>query len=358
MKKISSLRRRLQGRTLPLRAAAGGSLVALAMSASACGGGAQLKATQAKVLELEERLQEMERGSGRSGVRFDDFDDRLSLVEDRVATNRLAMERRGIARPLPVVVATPLANARTGLSSPPPYMPPTVARTAPRRAATERIALPNSAVPSIYGSEVNPRAAADAAAGPYETVTLTEDDFRRVASANGGGGQGQARTATRTTAGPRRRAKAPVVVGDSLPVVETDKSGAATKSVHEASTPMELYKRALGRYRTGEYAAAQGDFEAYLKTNPPRDYLDNAYYWLGECSFGVGQYERAIGYFNRVIKEIPEGNKVPDSMLKASMAYVRTGKRASAKDTLYNLLETYPSTNAAKLASEKLKDLD
>jgi tol-pal system protein YbgF len=350
MKKISSLRRRLVDRTLPLKVAAGGSLVALALVTGACGG-AQLEATQAKVLELDERLKELERDSGRAGVRFQDVDDRLSLVEDRVATNRLAMERRGIARPLPVVVATPIANGETGLSSPPRYAAPTSAAL-PMRADRGRISLPNSGVPSLYGDEVNPSTNSNRTIeGAYEDVTITEEDFNRFVTANGSSRPSSANS------GPRR-AKEPVVVGDSLPVVGTDKSGAATEVADPGGSPMEVYKRALSRYRTGEYASAANDFEGYLKSNPPRDYLDNAYYWLGECSFGLGQYDRSISYFNRVIKEIPEGNKVPDSMLKASMAYLRTGKKSSAKDTLYNLMETYPSTNAAKLAGEKLKDLD
>ena len=91
---------------------------------------------------------------------------------------------------------------------------------------------------------------------------------------------------------------------------------------------------------------------------PPADYVDNAYYWLGECSYGLGRYQESLKHFGTVIKKTPDGNKVPDSMLKAALTYVRVGRSAEARSTLYNLLETYPNTNAARLAAQKLKELE
>ena len=28
------------------------------------------------------------------------------------------------------------------------------------------------------------------------------------------------------------------------------------------------------------------------------DYMDNAYFWMGECHYGLGQYDQAITYFS------------------------------------------------------------
>jgi tol-pal system protein YbgF len=147
-----------------------------------------------------------------------------------------------------------------------------------------------------------------------------------------------------------------------LPVVTVDgvggSKGAAAADTRRPSTPRDLYKRGLARYRAGNYAAALSDFQEYLKMGPPPDYVDNAYYWLGECSYGLGRYQESLEYFGTVLKKTPDGNKVPDSMLKAALTYARVGRKAEARSTLYNLLETYPNTNAARLAAQKLKELE
>jgi len=345
---------------------------ALALIASACAG--QEAALQARVGELEGRIKELEKADGRNVVRMEDVNDRLNLLTDRVETNRLGLERRGIAKALPVVVATP--NYGTASSwSPPPYVPPSQP-TRPldggyrkldfdESRISARIAVPGTG-PVEPVAEVAPP---PLETGPYEDVTITEEDFQRFVDTEGAprpaapsaAGEGVGTMRRASSAGGGRTAQPDVVHDERLPVVKVDGTGVATERVLDndaPSSPMETYKTALASYRTGEYSAALGQFKRYLEMGPSVDYLDNAYYWIGECAYGQGEFDQAVSWFDRVIKETPNGNKVPDSMLKAALAYTRMGKPSEARSIMLNLVETYPSTNAAKLATEKLKELE
>jgi TolA-binding protein len=92
--------------------------------------------------------------------------------------------------------------------------------------------------------------------------------------------------------------------------------------------------------------------------SPRRDYQDNGLYWIGECYFGLGRHERSIDYFERVINEQPDGNKVPDAMLKMALAYKELGNRAKTRSLLEKLTNRYPTTNAGRLGKKKLSDLN
>lgn len=347
----------------------------VATVASGCA--SQDAALQARLDELEDRVKELEKAEGRSLVRMEDVNDRLNLLSDRVETNRLGLERRGIAKPLPVVVATPSYGGTASSWSPPPYVPPSQP-TRPLDAGYRKLDFDESRVSTriaVPGTgQTDP--ADDAPpppveTGPYEDVVYSEEDFQRFVDADGGGarprssadegaGEGGGGGSMRRATGGARTPQPDVVHDERLPVVKVDASGAASEVAAEEapSSPMEAYKTALASYRAGEYAKAHGQFKRYLDMGPSNDYLDNAYYWMGECSFGLGDFTQAVSWFDRVLKETPNGNKVPDSMLKAALAYARMGKPSESKGILLNLVETYPSTNAAKLATEKLKELE
>ena len=97
--------------------------------------------------------------------------------------------------------------------------------------------------------------------------------------------------------------------------------------------------------------------ERFLASNPEADYMDNALFWIGECHYGLGDYSESIRFFQRVVSEYPDGNKVPDSLLKVALTYERLNDIANAREVLVVLVETYPTTEAARRATERLREL-
>src|SRR6185503_10670945 len=83
-----------------------------------------------------------------------------------------------------------------------------------------------------------------------------------------------------------------------------------------AAGPTEPYRRSLEALRGGRHADAETGFREFLRLFPGHDFADNAQYWLAECSYDQKDYPTALREFRRVQEKYPQGNKVPDALLK------------------------------------------
>jgi tol-pal system protein YbgF len=90
---------------------------------------------------------------------------------------------------------------------------------------------------------------------------------------------------------------------------------------------------------------------------PHHDYADNAQYWLGECFYDQKRYDKAAPEFRAVITRWPTGNKAPDAMLKLGFSLLALGDADKGGKVLREVPATYPRTEAARLASERLAQL-
>lgn len=117
-----------------------------------------------------------------------------------------------------------------------------------------------------------------------------------------------------------------------------------------------IYRQALDALRAGQHAEAMAGFEIILKRFPAHDLADNAQYWLGECHYDRRDFPAAVRAFRRVVEKYPLGNKVPDAMLKVGLAYLALGSETAARDTLTQLVRSYPKHPAAVIATVKLAE--
>ena len=329
-----------------------------------CAHGAQQALAQQKQQSeaLQARLDESERVNGRLTVRIEELEDAVFLLQDRVDANRIALQRRGIMGPQ-ATANTYAQRAPQGThygTAPPVYPQPR--QVAPEQTVT-RIPLgggeqpyvdqvPTSNVPVATTTTTTATGGEDS-----DVVVIGEDEFRQFERRHGGTTSGvQAKSPSGSSSG--KRAQPPVTSERLATTEELDPGPSKPADSKPASRKEALttYKDALAAYRGGEYASALGGFEAFLASGPQADYVDNALYWIGECHFGLGKFDAAVSYFQRVMAEQPDGNKVPDAMLKMSLAYDRTGRAEQASKLLEDLTRQFPATNAGRLASQKLAE--
>ena len=57
-------------------------------------------------------------------------------------------------------------------------------------------------------------------------------------------------------------------------------------------------------------------------------------------------------------EKFPQGNKVPDALLKVAFCYLALGSARPARETLQEIIRNYPRHPAAGLATAKLAELD
>lgn len=102
---------------------------------------------------------------------------------------------------------------------------------------------------------------------------------------------------------------------------------------------------------------AQQAFEAFVIAYPRHPYADNAQYWVGECLYDRREFEAARREFLRVINEHPDGNKVPDAMVKVGLCEQRLGRSAEARRMFDAAMLSYPDSHAAAVAMRLLGEM-
>jgi tol-pal system protein YbgF len=142
------------------------------------------------------------------------------------------------------------------------------------------------------------------------------------------------------------------------PVVRVTREGAPRASRDDGAEAVGIYRKAYEALRTGRHDEAAQGFKAFLRAYPASDLADNSQYWLGECYYDRKDFTQAVREFRRVIERYPNGNKVPDAMLKVGFSYLSLGSAEAGKQTLTQLQRSYPRHEAAVLAGARLADLD
>jgi tol-pal system protein YbgF len=129
-------------------------------------------------------------------------------------------------------------------------------------------------------------------------------------------------------------------------------------SSETSSEAVASYRKAYEALRAGKHDEAARGFEDFLRAYPGSDLADNSQYWLGECYYDRKDYTQAVREFRRVVERYPNGNKVPDALLKVGFSYLALGSAEAGRQTLTQLQRSYPRHEAAVLAEARLSELD
>ncbi|MCG8456436.1 MAG: tol-pal system protein YbgF, partial [Holophagales bacterium] len=125
----------------------------------------------------------------------------------------------------------------------------------------------------------------------------------------------------------------------------------------EPEDPQSLYDQAYSYYTSGNYDLAILDFRQYLENHPETDLADNATYWLGECYYHRGKFERAIHYFDSVLEDYRRSDREVSARLKRAYAHLELGQRDEGVKQLRQVACRHDGTDEAKLASKRLEEL-
>ncbi len=115
------------------------------------------------------------------------------------------------------------------------------------------------------------------------------------------------------------------------------------------------YRAAVELVKAGNHTEAIDGLRAFLRKFPRHDYADNAQYWLGEAFYAQKDYPHALAEFRNVIETYPRGNKVPDALLKVGYCYGALGQGDKARAVLEQVVNLYPKTEPAALATKRLE---
>lgn len=131
---------------------------------------------------------------------------------------------------------------------------------------------------------------------------------------------------------------------------------AAVESTPAGESAPELYDRALKTIREErEFAEGRALMESFLKRYPQDKLAVNAAYWVGETYYAEKSFEKAILTFEDIIQKHGEHPKAASAMLKQALAFEATGDKETSKLLLQRVVDTFPLSDEAKKAKEKLQ---
>jgi tol-pal system protein YbgF len=119
----------------------------------------------------------------------------------------------------------------------------------------------------------------------------------------------------------------------------------------------KAYDEALAVFRKGEFGAASTAFNDFIKRNPKSGYSVPALFWLGNAQYANRDYNNAIKNFNALLSKAPNHLRAPESMLSVANCQLELKDIKAARKTLGEVVKTYPHTEAAAAASERLAKL-
>ena len=120
----------------------------------------------------------------------------------------------------------------------------------------------------------------------------------------------------------------------------------------------QSYQESFELIRKGDYEAAEASFTNYIKTYEGSDFIDDAKFWLAESMYSQGQYNPALELFESIQTDYPQSEKIMESILKAGFCHFELGNIDKSIQIFKQIIADYPNSSVARLASEKLDNIN
>jgi TolA-binding protein len=159
------------------------------------------------------------------------------------------------------------------------------------------------------------------------------------------------------------------------PPAESDPNAPAPEEGAEAAPPppaappimagvppssRDYYERAYSDYAVGQWEMAIQGFEEYIRVFPEAPTVANAQLLIGQSYFMMGQYAEAVAAYEDVIQKHKASDStgaVPAAYYKQGVAYEQLQQPERTVANYQLLLQEYPNSSEALLATQELKRL-
>ncbi len=159
-------------------------------------------------------------------------------------------------------------------------------------------------------------------------------------------------------ASPAAAAASDVAIAAGVSLAPSAGPATATPAAVDPAEERADYERAFNLLKEGRYDLAIAAFKAFVQKYPHGRYSDNAQYWLGEANYVQRNFKAALAEFQKVVNDYPDSPKRPDALLKLGYTYLELGDKDKARLALNSILLNYPGSTAARLAQERLKEIN
>lgn len=164
-------------------------------------------------------------------------------------------------------------------------------------------------------------------------------------------------TTVNTTAAEPSRSPvvAPALVA---PVITAAPIAVAPVALSEPTQEVQsAYNQAYELIRKRDFLQADQAFAKFVIDFPQNTLTGNAYYWLGELKLVLGDQTAALVNFDIVTKRFAGHSKEVDALYKMGTTENQLGNVDRARVYLTQVIQKFPNTDTAKLATSYLENL-
>ena len=119
----------------------------------------------------------------------------------------------------------------------------------------------------------------------------------------------------------------------------------------------EFLALAIQQEQAGERAVARQLYDEYVKKWPTDPRAADAWFRMGEISYGEKRYREAVLSYGKVAQDFPRSDKAPDALFRTGEAMLALDLRDDAKAIFQDVAKRYPNTTAAKKANARLAEM-
>jgi tol-pal system protein YbgF len=117
------------------------------------------------------------------------------------------------------------------------------------------------------------------------------------------------------------------------------------------------YDAAMDIFRKGDFALAQSALTQFVQRYSRSGYLPSALFWLGNAQYATKAYKESMANFQQMLKSTPTHPRAPEAMLAISNVQIELKDLKGARKTLDELIKTYPASETAATARDRLTRL-
>lgn len=114
------------------------------------------------------------------------------------------------------------------------------------------------------------------------------------------------------------------------------------------------YESAWAQFRKGEFTLAQSELADFVRRWPQSGYTPSALFWLGNAQYANRDYKDALASFRAMLSQAPAHPKASEALLSLANCQSELKDSKASRKTLEELLKTYPDSEAAQAARERL----
>jgi tol-pal system protein YbgF len=162
----------------------------------------------------------------------------------------------------------------------------------------------------------------------------------------------------------RQLSQTQMMIKDQAQVIENrlakfEPQKVSMDGVEFTAEPSEMrdFDSALALFKKADYAGAVLAFTDFARHYPSSGFSALALYWLGTAQYASRDFKSALQTFKALANMAPNHPKVPDSELLSASCQVELKDTKGARKTLEDLIKTYPQSDAAQTARERLTKL-